>query len=375
MMSAATAAGSVLARLLGYLEHDPANVRLLADAAWAAFDEGDLEQASSLLRRREAIEASPPELLNLSGLIALRAERFDDAAAIFAALLLRAPDAAGLKFNLAWCRAMLADYVGADDLLDEATIAEVPGAAALKVETLHHQGRIDGALALGERLTAAGATDERLMGLLAAAALDDERLDLARAYAARAGEGSDGQSVLGMLALEGEDVGAARAAFDRALAAADGQTNPRALIGKGLTLLLDGQGGEASAYLDRGAAGYGDHLGSWVAAGWAHFTNGDYDGARARFEKVVALDGAFSEGHGGLAVVDVMRGDLDGAARHAEVAARLDRDSFSAALARVLLLQAAGDEALARRIVETALRTPLSPGGKTLAQAMAGLGR
>lgn len=49
-------------------------------------------------------------------------------------------------------------------------------------------------------------------------------------------------------------------------------------------------------------------------------------------------------------------------------------ESFSAALARVLLLQAAGNEAAARRLVERAMATPIDGSGRTLAQAVAALG-
>src|SRR5690348_13058043 len=94
------AQASRLPKLLGFLEHDPHNLSLIADAAMAAYDAEDFAVAESLLERHARLAPLPPALVNLRGLIALGQSRFEDAVAIFEQLQ-RASDNAALRFNIA----------------------------------------------------------------------------------------------------------------------------------------------------------------------------------------------------------------------------------------------------------------------------------
>ena len=151
---AASESNARLQRLLGFLEHDPGNLPLIADAAGAALDEGQLPTASQLIARYENLAALPGPLQNLKGLVAIGRQEFAQAAAIFEPLAAERPGDTTLRFNLAWTRAMTANYAGALELLDEPTAASSAPAAALKIQMLHHLGQIDEALACGEVLAA-----------------------------------------------------------------------------------------------------------------------------------------------------------------------------------------------------------------------------
>lgn len=364
--------GLSLARLQSFLEQDPANLTLLADAAWAAFDAGEPDLTRELLTRRAVLADPAPDLVNLSGLAALRQGRPGEAGLVFEALLADSPTDASLRFNLAWCRALEGEWSAVEGLIDDHAAEQLPRAAVLKIEALHHLGRLEDALVVGEALAALHPNDERLMGALAAAALDDERMDLARHYAERGGAAPQAKATLGLVLLDQADPQAALSVFDQALSVQP--DNARALVGKGLALLANEQSDEGADLIDQGAAVFGDHLGSWVAAGWAQFARGDLTAARDRFDRVVGLDESFAEGHGGLAVMDVLSGDIDSGRRRAEIAARLDRNSFSAALAKMLLLQAAGNQQAATKIMERAMATSIDASGRTLAQAITALG-
>ena len=122
--------------------------------------------------------------------------------------------------------------------------------------------------------------------------------------------------------------------------------------------------------LERGAEAFGDHLGSWIAAGWAYYIAGDLARSRACFERALAVDSNFSEAHGGLAVLDLVAGDEAGARRQADVALRLDRASLGGVLARTLLMERDGDAAGAAKARERAMRAPIGAGGTTLADAI-----
>jgi tetratricopeptide (TPR) repeat protein len=358
--------------MLGYLAADPSNLQLLADAAEAALDEGRPDEVQKLLDRHAALAPLTPALLNLQAVAALSCGRFEEAAAGFERLIGDGHDSPALRFNLAWAKAMLGDHARAAELLDGQVTASVPRAAALKIRALHHLDRLPEALAEGEKLAAAAPEDRDLLGALATVALDDEQGDLARSYAERAGGGAEALSALGALTLGENKVDEAMALFEGALA--ERPDSPRALLGKGMGLVAKGDAAGAAPFVDRAARGFGDHVGSWVAAGWAYYVAGDRATSRQRFETALALDENFAESHGALAVLDIADGAVDSAKRRTEIALRLDRNCFSAALAKSMLLAADGNEAAAERVRALALNRPVGEGGQTIAQAMAALG-
>lgn len=127
---------------------------------------------------------------------------------------------------------------------------------------------------------------------------------------------------------------------------------------------------EAAVRLDCGAEQFETHLGSWIAAGWAHLLAGDLDLARRRFETALAHDDSFGEAQGSLAVVELLQGEAASAQRRIAVARRLDRRAFSASLAAMLWEQSHGHPEKAERILQSALQQPIMPDGTTLTHAL-----
>jgi tetratricopeptide (TPR) repeat protein len=368
--SEASAGQSRLSRLLSFLDQDPANRQLIADAAEAAFDEGEAQTALRLLERYSAEAPLPPALVNLRGLAAMRAGRLDDAAEAFESLA----DVGGpqVRFNLAWVRTLAGEHEAALSLLDEEAIDAAPRAAALKVRALHHLGRLEEALAVGQGLAERFPEDRELMGALASIAIDSEEAELAAYYAAQAGDSDEALAARGVLSLDEDRLEESLGLFSQALRS--NPDNARANIGLGAGLMAGGDPAAALPYLERGAEIFRDHPGSWIAAGWAHFLAGDHAASRERFERALACDENFAESHGALAVVDLAEGKGESARRRTEIALRLDRNCFSAALARTMMLEAEGKGAAAEAIRKAALSTPVGPGGKTIAAAMAAFG-
>ena len=363
---------SRLARLMPLIEADPTNLTLLADAAGTALAEREPERAAELLDRYEAIAPLPPREANLAGLSAMHMKQFARAADIFQKLVDGGESDSGLLFNLAWCRAMDKDFAGALQLLSNEVATDLPQAAMLQVQILHELGEFDDAAERARLYIEIHPDYAPLMAAVSVLALDVEDEELAARCAARAPDHPDALSTLGTLALGDERPDEAMEMFNRAL-----ERNPRvprAWVGRGLAGLLTGSPEQAATDIDKGAEMFGDHLGSWIAAGWAYFVQKDLATARARFEKALALDGTFAESHGSLAVLDVLEGRLDEGKEGAEVALRLDRQCYSAALAQVLLANAAGDAERAKRIYDIAINTPVDGSGRTIAQAMAKLG-
>jgi tetratricopeptide (TPR) repeat protein len=362
-------------RLLALLEQDPTNLMLMVDAADAALAERRPEVAEDLLARHERLRPLEPRGENLAGLAALQLGRHAQAAAAFQRLVDRGPGGPAIRFNLAWARAMLREPEAALAALDEETARALPQAAMLKVQLLHERGELEQAAELAQSSLPIHPDHDGLKAAVSVLAIDLGDLELAARCAAGAGDHPDALTTLGTLALGEDRATEALAMFDAALAQAPAV--PRAWIGRGLAKLLSGQSEGAPADLDRGAEMFGDHLGSWIAAGWAYFINHDLAAARARFEKALAIDPNFAESHGALAVLDLLEGRAEEASRKIDVAQRLDRSCYSAALARVLMAASSGDQQAAGRIFDLAINTPVDDSGRTIAQAMArmGLGR
>ncbi|HEX8223885.1 MAG TPA: tetratricopeptide repeat protein [Allosphingosinicella sp.] len=370
--AAEAAAPSRLDRLLPLLEADPANLSLLADAAETALAEQRPEVAADLLGRYAAIAPLPPRETNLAGLAALQTKRYDRAADLFGELVEAGVDDPAVRFNLAWACAMDKQFDRSLELLDDDLARTLPQAAMLQVQLLHDRGEFDDAARRAREYVEIHPDYAPLMATVSVLALDVEDAELAAACAAKGGEHPDALTTLGTLALGDERATEALDLFDRAL---DRNPQvPRAWVGRGLARLMTGQSPDAAADIDRGAEMFGDHLGSWIAAGWAHFVNNDLASARARFETALELDDTFAETHGSLAVLDLLEGNAEGAREKSEIALRLDRQCYSAALARSMLAAGAGDQEMARRIYEAAANTPIDDSGRTIGQTLAKLG-
>ncbi|UXU87595.1 tetratricopeptide repeat protein [Burkholderia sp. S-53] len=358
-------------RLLSFLEADPGNLNLLADAAAAAFDARRFTLCDELLDRHAARAPLPAALANLRGLAALSQHRFDAALHAFEPLLATHDDAS-IRYNAAYANAMLGRFGKAVELLDDATLSGESRAIPLKLRVLHHLGQLDDAIALGRHHADSRAASQELYGALATALFDAADLDGARRYAEQSADTADGLTVRGLLALDVGSIDDARALFRRALAISPG--GARATLGIGLVDLAEQRFTDAAGTLDRAADLLKIHAGAWVAAAWAHLFDDDPGAARIRFERAAELDRGFADAHGGLAVLCVHEGRFDEARRNVAIARRLDASCLSAALAENLLATHAGDTRAAEEIRRVALDRPLGPDGQTLAQALARCG-
>jgi tetratricopeptide (TPR) repeat protein len=359
----------MLKRLLSYLAADPANPALRRDAAAQALDCGTPEIARLLLEAEDP--ALGDEELNLLGLAHMQERAFGKAARTFERLAATGADDPAVRFNLAWSLAMEQKLDQALVLLDPEVTGALPQAAMLQVQLLHQAGEFDRAAQAARAHIATFPDDQGLAAAVSVLALDIEDLELAKCCARKAPGHPDALTTLGTLALGDSEVGAARALFDQALSL--NERVPRAWIGRGLARLLNHEPGGA-ADIDRGAELFGDHLGSWIAAGWAHLVAGERGLARERFERALRIDDNFGESHGSLAVLDALEGHEKEAAKRIAVARRLDPGAFSAAFAQTLLAAAKGDQERARNMLEKILETPVNQRGDTAAQALLRMG-
>ena len=358
-------------RLLGYLEADPDNRALIGDIVEAALAEGRPDLARRMISRLDAAGDLDPRSAHLAGLEAMHRRDFAEAARRFGDLRGAGLDDPALRFNHAWSLAMLGRHADALAEIDDAAARASAPAAMLEIQLRHQLGPLEDAAVRARALAAVHPHDQGLMAAISVLGIDLGDEGLAEEAAGKAGDHPDALATRGTLALDAGEGDAALALFARALHRRD--HTPRAWIGSGLARLSMGDAASATRDLDRGAEMFGTHPGSWLAAGWAHVLARRFDAARERFERAREADPAFSEAHGALAVVDLAEGRVEDAERRAQVALRLDRECFSAALASVLLADAAGDGERARRLFDLAVHRPLDDRGTTIAQHLAGL--
>ena len=359
-----------LDRLLGYLAVDPGNQSLLIDAIEAALAAPAPDVAERLVNELGELRPGSFEAGFFAATLAMNRRDFRLATELLSPLVEQgAPPNA--RFNLAWSKAMIGEKPGALELLDPETTDEIAGAAMLRTQLLHEAGEFGDAILFGKAALERFPDDAGLNSAMATLALDLEDVELARACAARGGDHPEALAAIGVLDMQDGDPATARAHFDRSIAIRE--HNPRAWVGRGLTRLVEHDPAAAASDIDRGAQQFGDHIGSWIAAGWAHYLAGDLDAAAQRFERAFAIDPNFAESHGSLAVIDAARGNRDSAQQRMVTAFRLDRECFSAVLARIML--EADNPAAAQGLIEQAFNTPLGQSGMTVATYMAGLAR
>lgn len=360
------------ARLAAYLAADPGNASLRMDLFDALMAEGRHDTAAQVAA--DASQRLPAEgaWRYRLGVAQARAGDFADAERTLSALLgawgAQAPPA--LLHELAQLHLRRGDDEGAAELLfaiaeDEGHAAAFATAELALLRVLHRNGRLDDALAVGQRALARRPGAMAIRAALATAAIDADRFELLAAtldgvdlQAAEAPARAELAAAQGYLRLQQGDTRAAAAAFESSLQAAP--DSPRARLGLGLALASQGGAGAgAEAALREAVAGMPGHLGSWHALGWIQLARGELEAAESTFAQVLALDDTFAESHAALAVVAALRGDTPRARGLLRTAQRLDRDSPTALAAQLVLRHGSlGSPALQREGLAALARLP-----------------
>ncbi|WP_160778083.1 tetratricopeptide repeat protein [Parerythrobacter jejuensis] len=353
-----------LERLADFLKADPENPALLADCAQAALEADQPADATAFFKRLEAIEPLAGGDANAAGIAAMRSGDQQAAQLWFAKALDDNLGDPGLRFNIAWSKALAKDFEGAAEMLEADVVEALPQAAMLDLQIEHELGHFDEAAGKMHAYLEKFPDYGPLQAAASVLAMDVDDPDLARAAAEKGGDHPDALTTLATLDLGDRKLDDARGQYEKALATRP--FNPRAEIGLGLVDLAEGNAQNAATRLDKGAEQFVDHLGTWIAAGWAHFIGGDLDAARDRFETALKHDDTFGEAHGSLAVIELLQGDTESAERRIEVAKRLDREAFSTALAAMLWEQSQGNQEKAEQIFRIASQQPIMPNGSTL---------
>lgn len=373
MMDAAPALEAKIARFASFLQADPENRNLLLDLGDLYHQAGQFEAAlrcfSQLCTLEPAVAVAQSRLAN----VYLSLHRFDDAAAVLAALVAADAGNGPLQYNLGLAQYYQGQYAAAAASFQAADQAGAGSADLYKYlsHCLHHEGQLEEAVAAASQWRAATiGADGSISGqcadstaYLALLEFDsgnrEAALELAGAVLAVDPTNLDANAVMGGAALEQQDIALAADCFQQILA--QRPDYGRAWLGLGLTYLHDNNNDKALDAMTEATRQMPGHAGTEVALGWSRVIVGDGVGAEATFRKAIELDRNFAESHGGLAVALIMQNRIEEAQKTIKAADRLDPANFGSVYGKALLLRADGRAELAQGLINRALeRAPVT---------------
>lgn len=373
-MTEASSDATRLQRLAGYLEQDPQNVVLLADACDTAIACGEHERAEGYIDQAERLGLDPAQWLFRRARVALARRDLPQAAGTLERIRAIVGEQPVIAHDLAYVHLLQGDHEICRDLLqawvDPARAASLPAEQLqalqlLWLRAMHRLQLLEEAMAWTQTVRKAGLLQPAAAGAASLVALDLEDFASARALAdaALAADPAQVEALVagGSVALAAGDNAQAADLLQRAL-----QRNPedgRVWSALGMASLQAQDLPMAQAQLERAVLHMPQHIDTWHALGWARLLQGNRPGALQAFREALDLDRNFAESHGAIGLLLALEGDAQAGRHHLEVADRLDPQNVTARYARALLASEAGDVQAVERLVRSLLDRPGFFGG------------
>lgn len=357
---------SRLARLLGFLGQDPQNLMLLRDAADEAIKGGEWQQASDLINR--ALVMAPQDASSRYRMAVVLCQQGEalSALAFTKGLIDEGESNEVVLYQHAKALVLAGRHGEAEPLLDglQDHATHLPEFDYFHIRALHAVGKLDEAIAKAGSMEG----DPIAQGMLSLLYVDADRLDegqaLAQQILARDPHNVDAllAAGTGLLALEKSDV--ALPAFNEVVR--QHPDSGRAWMGIGLARLSAGDLAGAREALTKTVALLPSHLGSWNALAWVQMIQRDHAGASQTLATALDINRNFGETHGTLAVLKAAQQEWSEVEHLAEVAVRLQPESFAGRFAQTLVLEHRGRPEQAALLLENMMRNYSAPAGGNL---------
>lgn len=365
--SAPTVAGTRAHRLAGYVQQDPANAALLADACDAALAAGLHGLAEQHMAAAAALRLDPTHWMLRRAHMCIAQRRLDDAATLLEAMQGDPGAGAAIAHDLAHVRLLQGKPQDCRDLLEPWLHERAPGGPdALEVlqvlwlRATHHLHLLDEAWRWAQQQLAQGRLQPAAQGVASLVALDSGRFDDAcmlsdHALAERPMQ-VEALVARASVALADHDTHRAAQLLDQALAC-----NPddgRTWSALGLCSLQAHDLAAAQQRFERAVRTLPGHVGTWHGLGWSRLLQQDVAGALAAFRQALALDRNFAESHGAVGLALALLGEAADAEQHLEVARRLDPANVTGRYARAVLAGETSDLARMLALADRLLDRP-----------------
>src|SRR3990167_801431 len=145
-----------LERLQSYLRVDPSNINLICDLTDLHLHLGEMDEAGHLMERSGSLDAHNARHLFQCSQLLIHRHQFADAVELLLKLQDSGVDNAGVRYNLALCHSMLGNLELATTLSESlhASPFRCFEGDLLHIRMLHHAGKLEEAISLGEALIA-----------------------------------------------------------------------------------------------------------------------------------------------------------------------------------------------------------------------------
>lgn len=359
-----------LTRLLGYLEQDPNNLVLLRDASNQALEEGAWDQARALVASALALMPHDPVSRYRKAVILTHDGDAAGSLALTQALLDEGSQQDAVLFQHARALLLAGRHADAEPVLEGLLprAEGLPEFAYLYVRALHGAGRIEDAIEVASGL----GEDPLAQGMLSLLYIDLDRLQegaaLAAAVLEKHPENIDALISAGTVSLAIEESDSALPYFERAIQS-HGDSG-RAWMGIGLARMASQDLPGAREAFEKTVRLMPVHLGAWNIMAWIQILQQDYPAAEATLQTALRINHNFGETHGTIAVLRVFEQQWAEAKKHADIAVRLQPDSFAGRFAQALLLEQRGRPDKARQLVAHVMRNFQAPAGGNLADVV-----
>jgi predicted Zn-dependent protease len=340
-----------------FVDREPGNARLLADAAEAAIAARAFGAADQYIAEGVAAEGDSPPWRFRRASLRLAQGRLAEARQLLQALRSDGIGHPAIDHHLAYASFLDGEYQACAKVLESWLCGAHESLARASMATLwlramYHLGLADEAWEWIE-MNGVGGLDASAAGIAALIALEARRPAAAEMLATAALSRDPGQPeakiVKGSVLMARGDVEAARRLF--AAVTAEHPNQPRGWCMLGSVCMLAAESREARAHFERALALLPGDAATHISMGWACLLDGDLGAAEAAFHDAVALEPASGDAHGGLAVVLALAGRAAVAAKHVNAAGG-DADHPAVAHAKAIMAGNAGGAPGLQQLVE-----------------------
>lgn len=354
-------------RYLSFYNTDPENTRIIEKLAEIYAQLGEKEEAENLYGKLLATDPDNPTFLfSLSNLLMSQA-RYQKAEKLLDQLINNGQKNQAIYYNLAYIYIETKRYNEAIELLqNKVNTEELPEANLLLARAYHHIHNIEEAIIVGKQAVKDTPENPQALGALALSYFDhgdySEAITLSEKALFLDNANHQAKIILSGIAIEEQRFDDAKEHLDDIVK--QHPNSGRGWFSLGLSHMATQQFDLAIEYIEKSLTLMPDFLGGYNTLAWAYISKNDLISAEKCLNRANAIDANLGDTHGGLAVVSALKGDIKNCKKNILIARRLDKNSFSAAFAQVLLENLRGNNDKADETMKNILNSQVIIGSQ-----------
>ena len=347
-------------KLESYFKADPKNTTLAHQIIDLNFQLGDYQEVINIIDSIEASHSNDALAFKKSNAL-LSLGKAQEALAVLETISINPESQTAVQINKAHAQFQLGNFIEVNQLLKDLDVESSLSTIILQARSYHHMGDMENAIHLLERANTKFPDNAEIKGLLSLLMLDEgnfdqQTLDCAEQALSSKPNQLEGLLTAGMMYQHYvKDLVKAESYFDKVIK--EYPAVGRGWLYKGLAVMLRSELIEARGFLRKACELMPEHIGSWHSLAWSYILHGQADEAAECYEKALLLDRNFAETHGGISIVQSMKGDNNQAEKTARLALRLNPQCLSAQYTLMLINNSKNHQQEASEILKNVLNT------------------